>query len=86
MNAQALAADLNAIFKGKRPDGLLHLSVTTDGMNPTNDERARLLRSRLPSPTYNEHPWHTLSPSSSAAYTPLSLVAGGLELIKESQA
>jgi hypothetical protein len=78
MNTQALAADITAIFKGNRPDGLLHLSVNTDGTVPTNDERARLLRTRLPSPTHNTFQWHTLPASPSAANIPV--VAGGLEL------
>lgn len=85
MNAidMAIAADFKAIFGGKKPAGLLHLSVTPDGKNPTNDERARLLRSRLSSPTYNSHVWpNTFHPSATA--TPPQ-VAGGLEPIKESQ-
>lgn len=47
----------------------------------SNEERARTFRAAMPSPAYNCHPWHTFPPSPSAASTPLSLVAGGLEPI-----
>lgn len=48
-------------------------------MPPSNEERARTLRAALPVPAYNTHNWNTFPPSPSAATTPLSRVAGGLD-------
>lgn len=52
-------------FRGLGP--LTHLSLTRDGANPTNAERLRQFRERVPPALHNPYPWPYLQPKPKAS-------------------